>query len=64
MSVAEPRNIHRASTRVLSTAMLILGIAMVISTLVRGGGALAIGLVMGILFILAGGGRLYVSFKT
>jgi hypothetical protein len=44
--------------------MLVLGLAMVISTLARGGGALAIGLVMGVLFILAGAGRLYVSFKT
>jgi hypothetical protein len=44
--------------------MLILGVAMVISTLARGGGVLAIGMVMGVLFILAGAGRLYVSSKT
>lgn len=60
----EPREIHKATTRVLSAAMLVLGIAMVVSTLVRGGGALAIGLVMGVLFILAGAGRLYISGKT
>jgi hypothetical protein len=62
--VPEPKDIHRVSTRFLSSAMLILGIAMIISTVVRGGGVFAIGLVMGILFILAGAGRLYVSFKT
>lgn len=62
--MAEPRNIHRGTTRLLSSTMLVLGIAMVISTLARGGGALAIGLVMGVLFILAGAGRLYVSYKS
>jgi hypothetical protein len=41
--------------------MLILGVAMIVSTLARGGGALAIGLVMGVLFVLAGAGRLFVA---
>jgi hypothetical protein len=59
--VPEPREIHRGATRTLSTAMLVIGVAMIVSTLVRGGGALAIGLVMGVLFVLAGAGRLYVS---
>ncbi len=58
-----PRNLHRSSTRVLSAAMLLLGLAMIVSTLSRGGGPLAIGLVMGVLFVLAGAGRLFVSLK-
>ena len=58
-----PTNLHRSSTRVLSAAMLVLGIAMIVSTLTRGGGILAIGLVMGVLFTAAGGGRLYLSLK-
>lgn len=58
-----PRDLHRSSTRLLSAAMLVLGVAMIVSTLARGGGALAIGLVMGVLFTLAGGGRLYISLK-
>ncbi len=57
------RNLHRSSTRVLSAAMLVLGLAMIVSTLSRGGGPLAIGLVMGVLFVLAGAGRLFVSLK-
>jgi hypothetical protein len=41
--------------------MLLLGVAMVASTLARGGGPLAIGVILGVLFVLAGAGRLYVS---
>ena len=48
-----------ALTRVLSAAMLVIGIAIVVRTLAEGGGALALGLLVGILFIAAGAGRLY-----
>jgi hypothetical protein len=58
-----PRDVHRASTQALSLAMLVIGVVMVVSTLVQGGGPLAIGVIMGLLFTLAGGGRLYVSRK-
>lgn len=57
-------NLHRSSTRLLSAIMLLLGTAMIVSTLARGGGPLAIGLVMGVLFTGAGGGRLYVSLRS
>jgi hypothetical protein len=60
----EPRNLHRSSTRVLSALMLVLGLAMLVSTLSRGGGPASIGVVMGLLFTLAGGGRLYVSLRS
>lgn len=57
------RGLHQASTRVLSGLMLVLGIVMVVSTLVRGGGPLAIGVIMGLLFTAAGAGRLYVASR-
>jgi hypothetical protein len=57
------RNLHRSSTRALSAIMFLLGVAMLVSTLSRGGGPLSIGVVMGLLFLLAGGGRLYVSLR-
>ncbi|MCW3038162.1 MAG: hypothetical protein JWM31_67 [Solirubrobacterales bacterium] len=57
------RNVYRSSTRTLSAVMLLLGVAMLISTLARGGGVLSIGVIMGLLFLAAGGGRLYVSLK-
>jgi hypothetical protein len=51
----------RVATRVLSTAMLVIGLAIVVRTLAAGGGALAFGLVVGLLFMAAGAGRLYVE---
>jgi hypothetical protein len=59
--VPEPRQIHAASTRLLSALMLLIGVALIVSTLVRGGGPLSVGMVMGVLFLLAGGGRLFVA---
>lgn len=61
--MTQPRNVHRSSTRTLSAVMLVLGLAMLVSTISRGGGVLSIGIVMGLLFTAAGGGRLYVSLR-
>lgn len=57
----EPADIHRASTTAMSAVMVVIGIAMVVSTLARGGGPFAIGMLLGVLFLLAGAGRLYVG---
>ena len=57
----EPRQLHRASTRVLSTLMVLVGLGLVVSTLVRGGGPLAVGLVVGVLFCGVGAGRLWLD---
>ena len=57
----EPRQLHRASTRVLSSLMVLVGLALVVTTLVRGGGPLAIGLVVGVLFCAVGAGRLWLD---
>jgi hypothetical protein len=51
-----PRDVHRGATRVLSAVILVVGVALVISTLARGGGPLAIGVVMGVLFAAVGAG--------
>jgi APA family basic amino acid/polyamine antiporter len=56
-----PRELHRQATRVLSTAMVLLGVALVVSTIARGGGPLAIGVLLGVLFVAAGAGRLYLA---
>ena len=57
----EPRQLHRASTRVLSTLMVLVGLGLVVSTLVRGGGPLAVGLVVGVMFCGVGAGRLWLE---
>jgi hypothetical protein len=58
------REVHRGATAVLSTAMLLIGVAMIVSTLARGGGPLALGFILGILFMLVGAGRLYVLRRS
>ena len=50
-------------TQVLSAAMILIGVAIVVRTLVEGSG-FALGLVFGVLFVAAGAGRLYVERRT
>ena len=50
--------VHRTLSFVLSVTLVALGVALVVSTLVRGTGSL--GVVLGVLFVGAGAGRLYV----
>jgi len=52
---------YRQSTRLFSVAIFALGVAMIVTTLVRGGGALAFGIVMGVAFMAVGAGRLYLA---
>jgi uncharacterized membrane protein HdeD (DUF308 family) len=59
----EQRQIHRASTRVMSILMIVIGMALLVRTVIAGGGALAIGLLLGLLFIAAGAARLYLQFR-
>jgi hypothetical protein len=54
-----PRDVQRGSTRLLSAVMVVLGVAMIVSTIARGGGVLAVGILLGALFVAAGAGRLY-----
>jgi len=42
----------------MAAVMLLLGVAIVVRTLVAGGGPLAFGLLMGVLFVAAGAARL------
>jgi hypothetical protein len=46
-------------TYALSGCMVVIGVAMIVLTIARGGGPLATGLVAGILFLAAGAGRIY-----
>jgi hypothetical protein len=51
--------LYRTGSIVLSAAILSLGVAMIVVTVARGGGAIASGLVLGVLFCGLGAGRLY-----
>ena len=46
-------------TFILSSVMLVLGVAMIVRTLAGGGGPLAVGILLGLLFVAAGAGRLW-----
>ena len=56
-----PRDVHRGATRVLSVLLVLIGVALLVSTIARGGGPLAIGVLLGLLFVAAGAGRLYLA---
>jgi hypothetical protein len=52
-----------AITLLLSGLMVVIGVAMIVRTIVAGGGAAAAGIVLGVLFVAAGAGRLWVERK-
>jgi hypothetical protein len=52
---------YLASTRLLSAALLAVGVAMIASTLAHGGGPLSFGVVFGVLLTLVAVGRLWLA---
>ena len=52
---------HAAATRVLSIALVIIGVVMIARSIGAGGGPASTGIVLGVLFVAAGAGRLFVS---
>jgi len=46
-------------TLVLSSLMVLIGVAMIVRAIAGGGGPLAVGIVLGLLFVAAGAGRIY-----
>jgi hypothetical protein len=55
---------YRHSTRALGAAICVLGVGMVVSTLIRGGGPLALGVVVGAAFAVLGAARLYLATRA
>ena len=55
------RRAYVASTRVLSGLLMLVGLAMVVAALARGGGAFALGVVLGTMLALLGAGRLWLA---
>jgi hypothetical protein len=46
---------------VLSLVMVAIGVALIVRTIVAGGGAIAVGIVLGIMFVAAGLARLWLQ---
>jgi hypothetical protein len=61
--MASPERIYRGSVRAFSFVLIALGLAILLSTLVRGGGPLSVGVVLGIAFLAVGVGRLWASAR-
>ena len=51
-------------TRVLATAIAVLGVAMIARTVTAGGGVLSIGVLLGCVFLALGLGRLYLATRV
>jgi hypothetical protein len=61
--MASPERIYRGSVRVFSFVLIALGLAILVTALVNGGGPLSVGVVLGIAFLAVGAGRLWASAR-
>jgi hypothetical protein len=55
---------YRESSRALGAVLCLLGVAMIVTTLARGGGPLALGVVAGIAFAVLGAARVYLAARS
>ena len=55
--------VYRNTTRAFGLAICLLGVAMTVTALARGGGPLAVGVLVGVAFTLLGAGRLYLATR-
>jgi len=62
--MASPERIYRGSIRLFSLVFVALGLALLVSTLARGGGPLSVGTLLGLAFLAVGVGRLWISART
>jgi hypothetical protein len=52
---------RRNMTIALGCALAALGVAMIVATIARGGGAMTVGILVGVAFTLIGCGRVYLA---
>jgi hypothetical protein len=61
--VGSPERIYRNSVRTLSVVFLGLGLAILVSTFVQGGGPLSLGALLGVAFVVVGAARLWLALR-
>jgi multisubunit Na+/H+ antiporter MnhB subunit len=61
--VAAPDEVYRAVTRLFAVIILGFGLAILVVTLVNGGGPLSTGFLLGVVFVALGSGRLYLAMR-
>jgi hypothetical protein len=59
--VDSPERIYRGSVRAFSLVFLALGLVILVSTLVAGGGPLSVGFLLGVAFLVLGAARTWMS---
>jgi hypothetical protein len=59
--MASPERLYQGSVRAFSYIFIGLGAALLIVTLVAGGGPISTGVLLGVLFLAIGAGRLWIS---
>lgn len=55
--------LHNRVTAALSITLIVLGVAIVVSTIARGGGPAAYGVIVGVCFAAAGAARLWLAVR-
>ncbi len=62
--MASSQRIGTGGTRVLAPVIGALGVAIIVRTLIAGGGVLSIGVLLGVVFLCIGAGRLVLSLRA
>lgn len=62
--MGSPERIYQGFVRLFSFAFMALGVGVLISTLVAGGGPFSLGVILGIAFLAVGAGRLWIASRT
>ncbi len=58
-----PQRIYSGSVRLLSFLFVVVGLVVLVSTFVHGGGPLSVGALLGIAFLAVGLGRLWIASR-
>jgi len=52
---------YSSSIRALQVMQVVIGLALIVSALAKGGGPLALGVILGVILVLLGAGRLWIA---
>jgi hypothetical protein len=62
--MASPEGIYHSSVRLFSLVFILVGLALLVTTLANGGGPLSVGTLLGAAFLAVGTGRLWIASRT
>jgi hypothetical protein len=59
--MSSPERFYQGSVRAFSIVFIVVGVAILVTTLAAGGGPASTGVLLGVLFVAVGVGRLWIS---